>query len=195
MLAFTLWASAPIRQGQTRSSGLIRWTEGRFGLHAKEPPVFKEPGGADWQHPAAMSRGSMGKMGRSEKEFEFLWLLHPAAAVLRKKRLYFPPSVSLPKFILETSCEWNWINWSRAEAMKANAVAEGVTRVYMKLSLVALLICSELTLPLFLTTQSICLLVGPPPQFFHVPLLWQMIQTARHWLALLCKHVTPAGYR
>lgn len=65
-----------------------------FWAACQRAPMFKEPGGADWQHPAAMSRGSMGKMGRPVKEFEILWLLcwwvHPAAAVFTK-RPYFHP--------------------------------------------------------------------------------------------------------
>lgn len=60
-----------------------------FWAACQRAPIFKEPGGADWQHPAAMNRGLMGKMGSPEKEFEFLWLLgwwvHPAAAALTKK--------------------------------------------------------------------------------------------------------------
>lgn len=74
----------------------------------------------------------------------------PCSCSANTKLFTFPPSVFLPKCIRGTSCEWNWIKWRCVgEAVKANAVAEGVTDVYKKLSLVALLICSELTLSLF----------------------------------------------
>ena len=59
-----------------------------------------------------MSRGSMGKMVRSEKEFELLWLLgwwvHPAAAAPTKKD--FP--LSSPPWIYPRgkNCARNWMN-------------------------------------------------------------------------------------
>lgn len=134
-----------------------------FWAACQRAPMFKEPGGADWQHPAAMSRGSMGKMGRSVKEFEILWLLcwwvHPAAAVLTKKTLFSTPSLS--QCMLGKCSEWNRTTWSCVEvATKANAVAKFVSRVYVKLSLVALLICPENRL--MLATQCTCLLVRTP---------------------------------
>lgn len=57
ILAFTLPASPPIRQGQIQTTGPC-WT---FWAACQRAPMFKEPGGADWRHPAGMSRGSMRK--------------------------------------------------------------------------------------------------------------------------------------
>lgn len=114
------------------------------GPSAKKAPVFKEPWGADWQHPAATS---WGKMGKPETEFELLqllgWWVHPAAAVLTRKT--FRP-VFLHKFNPRTSCEGKGVD---GEVLEANTVAEGVTRVYTKLSLVGSLIFFRLSLPLF----------------------------------------------
>lgn len=173
---------------------------GVSGQRAKEAPVFKkEPEGADWQHPAALSRGSMGKMVRSEKEFELLWLLgwwvHPAAAAPTKKD--FP--LSNPPWIYSggKNCARNWMN--RVEV--AQEGERGSWRCHWCLREAVIGSTSYLLRAhtvITLTTQRIRLSVQThplPPGFFHVPppLLWQMIQTARRWLALLCKHVTPAG--
>lgn len=103
------------------------------------------------------SSHEQGVDGKDGQVRERVWVLvtaglvsAPCSCSANKKRLKFPPWFSLPECIPGKSCEWNWINWSCVEvAVKANAVAEGVTCVYMKLSLVALLICSELTPPLF----------------------------------------------
>ena len=152
---------------------------GVFGQCAKEAPVFKmEPEGADWQHPAAMSRGSMGKMVRSEKEFELSWLLgwwaHPAAAALTQKKKtfqHFPPSLH---FIPGKNCARNWMN--RVEVAREGE--RGSWRCHRCLREAVVGSTSYLLWAhavITLTTQRIRLSVQthppPPPRFFHAPTL------------------------
>lgn len=200
-MAFTPRASALIRQGRTRrAQALIRWTEWSFGAACQRSPRVQEGAGGCWlTTPSSHEQGVDGKDGQVR---ERVWALvtaglvsAPCSCSADKKRLStFQPSLNL---IRGKNCARNWMN--RVEV--AQEGERGSWRCHWCLHEAVIGSTSYLLRAhtvITLTTQRIRLSVQThplPPGFFHVPppLLWQMIQTARRWLALLCKHVTPAG--
>lgn len=122
ILAFTFRASTPIHQGQTRSSGLIRWTDWSFGQRAKEPPCSRSHGVGvgpgvlidNTQQPWAW--GVTGKDGQSA---EGAWVLVTAGYMVSApcscKRSQRNGTVSHSGLIWERGREWNWITWSSVQ--------------------------------------------------------------------------------
>lgn len=166
--------------------------------------MFREPGGADWQHPAAMSH-EQGVDGKDVQVRDRVWALvtvglvrAPCSCSANTKIFTFPPQLpSLNLFKGEL--------WVKRDKLKPCWSSCEVSSWRCHLCLHGAVISSTSYLlwahtVIILATRPLCFPEGPlPSQFLPCtplpPPVWQMIHTSRCWLALLCKHVTPAGYR
>lgn len=184
MLAFTLRASTSIHQGQTQISGLIRWTDGSFGQHAKEPPCSRSQGvlidntqqpwaGGQWER-WAVQRKSLSscdcwvgectlQLQCSQKKTLLSTLCFPLKIYSREKLRVELDNMKLCWSSHEGKCS-SWI----CHACLYEAVFSSTSYLLWAQTVI------------ILTTQHTRLSGQPPPRFFSVPLLWQMIQTAWH---------------